>query len=440
MKGLQRLFLGSAGGVLLFLAVEVIFLLIAWLGKVGSDLLIGLALLLHLGFAYAVLLNLLPILSLAIGGYAAGAAPQTGQNGGSGAASAVAGYIRISQGISHAVTLMILSLFLLDYQFNIATYLFVGLLLLAWGQYALVFPGSLRWPRQAAFFVLVAVSLGALAVSLSPDVAKFLTGRAFWSGEAYKQIAVAQARQEKSSARALAQSIERVSRGIEKLSQHGAVTDDVLRANTGRYGYSQDDLDAYFAGRDGKWSSLPTIASSGASQVQQGLAGDKRGVWIGGIALAVVFLLALLGGKTKATPWIAGIVILLLAGGFIAILLLNEELAIKLIDGRTPQQVAYTVAFNKTKTYTLAPGKWKIHVIPHGRAIYRYRCSDGSGATADVRYSQTGTIRVNGARDGEVFISSGNVVIGNDNVSNKNGCEVTEPVTVTIQLIPKLWQ
>jgi hypothetical protein len=259
MKGLQRLFLGSAGGVLLFLAVEVIFLLIAWLGKVGSDLLIGLALLLHLGFAYAVLLNLLPILSLAIGGYAAGAAPQTGQNAGSGAASAVTGYIRISQGISHAVTLMILSLFLLDYQFNIATYLFVGLLLLAWGQYALVFPGSLRWPRQAAFFVLVAVSLGALAVSLSPDVAKFLTGRAFWSGEVYKEAAIAERQQGRSIEAHQTEAIRRVSHAIAK--HDGPVTDDVLKSLAGRE-FSKEDLALYFAVRDGDRSSLITIFKS----------------------------------------------------------------------------------------------------------------------------------------------------------------------------------
>lgn len=106
---------------------------------------------------------------------------------------------------------------------------------------------------------------------------------------------------------------------------------------------------------------------------------------------------------------------------------------------RGTMEILHTVAFGKTERYSLPKGKWKVHLIPHGREIYRFRCSDGSGATANVRNSQTGTIRVNGARDGETFISTGTVVIGNDHVSNKPGCTVTEPITVTIQLIPKLW-
>jgi len=400
---LQRLFLGSAGGFIAFVGYEIIILILAWMGKVGPDWLIGIALLVHLMVAFALFLNLAPILGVSIGGYAGGAAPQTADTAGQGATGALGWYIRATQGILHAVTILILSLFLFDYGFSLGVFLFVGILLLAWGQYALVFPRQSRWPQRISTAILLAVTLGAVTVSLSPDVAKFLTGRPFWSSAVYKDAAIAERKQFKNAETRQRAAIARVDAAIDfhkietgedwkfgKLVEAGKLT--------------QEEVNIYLAARDGKFDTIPGLVTNGIPAATSAAPGPEE---------------SLLGRTAERIG--------------------------KAIDPRKPIRVSYTLFFGSTKEVYVPKGKWEVRVIPNGPSHYRYACKDARGTVisnggADMLRSPSGVIRAQGAKHGETFTSTGGTVsIYNDNpTATIDGCQVIRPPEVTIELLPKL--
>ncbi len=376
MEGLRRIFLGSSFGVLAFLFFEILVLVLAWTGKVGNDAYIGLALFLHLVFSYAILLNLLPIFGLAVGGAVTGAPSGTASQT---AGNAVSWWIRSTQGIAFSVTLLILSLFLLDYQFSMGMFFFAGILLLVWGQYALAFPGVSAWPQRISAGILLLITLGVVAMSVSPDVAKFLTGRPFWSGAEYKASAIGQKTMARNENEYRRKGIHRVNLAIEK---RGVRNDEELKKLVGK-DFSQEDLDFFLESRDGKWNTVPKI-------IQGGLEGTKS------VSLP----------KINKAPW----------------------------------EVEYRTRFGNPETITLPEGKWEVEIIPHGSDLYRFACP-GEGGVASIfpPPNGTGALRVGGAKHGESFQSYGSAKVVMDHQNNNNGwgCTITDPIDVTIRLKPK---
>lgn len=375
MEALRRIFLGSSFGVLAFLFFEVLIISFAWAGKVGSDVYIGLALFIHLAFSYAVLLNLLPIFGLAVGGAVAGTPSGTpGQTAG----NTISWWIRSTQGIAFSVTLLILSLFLLDYQFSMGMFFFAGILLLVWGQYALAFPGSSNWPQKISVGILLLITLGVVAMSVSTDVAKFITGRPFWSGAEYKASALVEKTMARNENEYRRNGIHRVSVAVAK---RGIRNDEELKRLVGK-DFSQEDLNFFLEGRDGEWNTVPKIIKGGLT-------------------------------KSVSLPKIS----------------------------KSTVEVEYTTRFGNPETIPLPEGKWEVEIIPHGSRIYRFACpGEGGGASIFPPENGTGALRVGGAKNGETFTSYGNevpIVMDHQNNNKGWGCSITNPIDVTIRLKPK---
>lgn len=372
----RNIFLGSAGGFGLYVLIEAVILRIAWAGKMGPDWLIGIALFLHMAFSYAVLLNLLPIFGLAVGGAVAGTPSGTpGQASG----NAVSWWIRSTQGIAFSVTLLILSLFLLDYQFSMGMFFFAGILLLVWGQYALAYPGSSHWPQKISVGILLIITLGVVAMSVSTDVAKFLTGRPFWSGAEYKASALGEKTMARNENEYRRKGIHRVSVAVAK---RGVRNDEELKSLVGK-DFSQEDLDFFLEGRDGKWNTVPKIIKGGLD-----------------------------GTKSVSLPKLS----------------------------KSAVEVEYTTRFGNPETISLPEGKWEVEVIPHGSDLYRFACP-GEGGVASIFPPENGTgaLRVGGAKHGESFHSYGSAKVVMDHQNNNNGwgCSITNPIDVTIRFNPK---
>lgn len=388
---LRRIFLVSAGGFYAFVAYEIGILILAWMGKVGPDWLIGIALLIHLMVALGLFLNLAPILGVSIAGYISGAAPQTADTAGQGSSGAVTWYIRATQGISHAVTLLILSLFLFDYNFSLGMFLFIGILLMVWGQYALVFPGQSPWPQRISTAILLVVTLGAVAVSLSPDVAKFLTGRPFWSGAVYKDAAMAEKNQAKNLEIRQRAAMARVN---ELIRFHKIETGEDWKFSklVAAGQLTQWEVDTYLAIRDGKYNTLPGFVVNGVPAATAAAPGLVNQPWfwpVVGVAgfLLLVWLVAKGGGIKLSGGWIALILILVLVVALFQHS--SREWIMGAVTGtwQTQVQGKVVIPYNMTSlgvkatSQCLPQGTWKYEGVTSDSPYYQIRLPGGGIGT-----------------------------------------------------------
>ena len=427
----MRLFFAGPAGMLVFWIFEVSFLAIAWGGKMGNDALIVVALIANILFAFITFLN--PMVILGLAGVAAGAATVPGgQTPGQAASGAVDIYLRVTQGASHAATLLIISLFILDYAFNSWVFCGTGALLLAWGQYALAFPGPSPWPRRVALGILLAVTLGAIAVSLSPSVANFLTGRPFWSGVEYKEAAIAERNMGKNDADINGEAIQRVNAAILK---YRIRNDAGLDRHVGG-AFSANDLAIFRAIRDGRWNTLPKIATNGAAAI----AGATPGIvsspwfvpWAVGVLAVILVIVAIRRGRGV---WVAGILLTILVAESLLWEKTRNEFWYGVIQPGVTGEIPVDYTTTEITTTVVVPaGKWKVsRAEPEpGRDVYTMECY-GQGHVVGQGQSLSGTVRVNGVPMGGHFTSTGTATV---TLAAPSSCtKVTGPVSATLHLV-----
>jgi len=299
----QNLFFRSIGGMALFFIIELSFLLIGWGGKNGSDGWIVVALALHLVFTFLIFLNLAPLFGVAIAGYAGGVAPQTTSIGGQGAREAISWYVKTSMGVSHAITLLLMSLFFLDYQFSFVWFFLMLLILLGWAEYTLVFPTAETWAKRVSTTIMVGMTVVVVLVSLSPTISFFLTGRAFASneGNAYKQAVMFQMEQQRNANKRKEEACKRLRDIVMKTM---ATNETELRA-TGQMNQGDLDICNKQVEVTTKWNA-PALAVSGTSGAINWISASswQEMAILAGIILGVLLLWRMLkSGGAPATTW-----------------------------------------------------------------------------------------------------------------------------------------
>lgn len=324
----QNVFFGSMQGMVAYFGVKLFLLIVAWFGKLGWSGFTPLALAVHLIMDYAIFLNLAPLIGAGVLGGLGGLTPQTQSTIGSGAATAVNGFIRFSMGVSFSVTLMILSLIPFDYMFQMGNFLFVALFLLAWGQYGLTFGGGAEWARKVSLGMMLLLSAIAVGVMMSPTIFQILTGHgpSYWNQN--KEVTITDTEIENNAVEYNKAAIGRVLSAVRKNSIRN---NKDLEGFIGK-GFSKEDLEIYRGGKDLRDTlTIPGAVKNGVEKSRNWLSTSS---WqeiaiLAGIALFVLLFwrwwkhpptrTGTSSGFSFPWKWVSGFLIAALLAGVVAI-------------------------------------------------------------------------------------------------------------------------
>mgnify|MGYP006902060910 CR=1 FL=1 len=414
---------------------ELSLLVLAWSGSGGEAThWLWIALTIQIIVNAVIYLNLAGIAGVWLVGFIGGLiSPPTAVASGTALAEQ---FIRFMAGLGHAVALVMVSLIWLEP--SLLECLGIVAVLTLFGFHALTFPRASRFAEWISLGILVVVITALLYSSIPPLYRQVILGQPYVSDRAERAAAEGAAAMAENEEKYREAANERITKVIAEKNIRSLDELDTLAA---KGEINKEDLRIYKETISGNSQrTLPNGIKSAAGSVGQGLAGDNRGLWIAGIMLAALVLLIFLGRKSKALPYLIGIPLVLLVVGLIALLLLNEELAVKLIDGRTSQEITYTAEFGTGKQIPLEPGRWEFEVrsIPGEQQWFRFACSDVGSGTGDLTVPSSGELTVNGIPEGKPFSSTGTVSMALSHYNNRPECKVSIPGTVQVTLSPKI--